>query len=171
MIIFRLIGPCLAAILLLQALPHAAVAATDDLQEILRLELAGEKLDAYLRLKELAPQGDPEIEFRLAGYYHYGWAGPASFKLAREWYGRAARQGHVDAMLGLAVMDAQGQGGPVDRKASFIWLTIASRLLKDPADTARVNGLRDKYKGELSTADLNAALSEAMAFQAVPEKN
>lgn len=171
MIMSRLARLCLAALLLLAAFPFQVAAATDDLKEILRLELAGEKLDAYLKLKELAPEGDPEIQYRLAGYYHYGLAGPANFKLAREWYGRAARQGHPDAMLGLAVMDAQGQGGPVDRQSSFTWLTVASTLMKNPDDIATVNGLRDKYKSELSTAELNAALARAMAFQAVPEKH
>lgn len=135
------------------------------------MELEGDKVGAYLKLIEIAPQGDPEVQYRLAGYYHYGWAGPANFKLARAWYDRAARQGHVEAMLGLAVMDAQGQGGPVDKKTSFTWLTIASTFLKDPDEIDKVSRLRDKYKSELSTADLNAALAQAMAYQAVPESH
>ncbi len=133
------------------------------------MELEGDKVGAYLKLKELAPDGDPIVQYKLGGYYQYGWAGPADYKLAREWYGRAARQGSPDAMLGLAIMDSQGWGGPLDKKSAFVWLTIASRLLKDPGEIKNVNGLRDKYKAELSSAELNAALAEAMAFQAAPE--
>jgi len=65
--------------------------------------------------------------------------------------------------------EGRGQGGPADKKSSFIWLTIASTMLKNPAEIEKVAGLRDKYKSELSTADLNAALAEAMAFQPVKE--
>lgn len=160
----------LALILALPLVPAApAWAGPEDLQEVLKMELEGDKVGAYLKLKEMAPEGDPVAQFKLAGYYHYGDAGPANFKLAREWYGRAAAQGYPDAMLGLAVMNAQGQGGPVDKKTSFTWLTIASTIVKNPAELKEVEGLRDLYKNELSTADLNAALAEAMAFQPVQE--
>ncbi|MBI2253365.1 MAG: sel1 repeat family protein [Proteobacteria bacterium] len=147
-----------------------AWAAPEDLVEVHKMELDGNKVGAFLRLKELAPEGDPIAQWKLAGYYHYGDAGPANFAQAREWYGRAARQGLPDAMLGLAVMNARGQGGPVDIKRAFIWLTIASRLTQDPTEVQNINGLRDKYKSEMSSADLNTALAEAMAFQAVKEK-
>ncbi|MBK8159358.1 MAG: sel1 repeat family protein [Rhodospirillaceae bacterium] len=162
--------------LLLVAAAHVfvlppALAAPEDLQEVLKMELEGNKVGAYLKLKEMAPGGDPVAQFKLAGYYHYGDAGPANFALAREWYDRAAKQGFPDAMLGLAVMNARGQGSPVDKRTAFIWLTIASGLLKNPTEIKEVNGLRDMYKSELSTAELNAALAEAMAFQPVPENH
>lgn len=168
----------LAAVLLLLAASAVmtptftapAWATPDELVEVHKMELEGNKVGAFLKLKELAPQGDPAAQWKLGGYYQYGWAGPANFALAREWYGRAARQGLPDAMLGLAVMSAQGQGGPADIKSAFVWLTVASRLLQDPQEVQNVNGLRDKYKSEMSSADLNAALAEAMAFQAVQEK-
>lgn len=171
----RFIHLALAASLVTAALSacliSSAHAAPEGLQEVLQKELEGDKVGAYLRLKELAPEGDPEAQYRLGGYYQYGWASPANFKLAREWYGRAAAQGHPEAMLGLAVMDAQGQGTPVDKKASFTWLTIAATYLKEPDEINKVAGLRDKYKSELSSADLNAALAEAMAFQPVKEQH
>ncbi len=171
----RFIPYFIAALLLVVAAhaiaPSRALAAPEDLQDVLKMELEGNKVGAYLKLKEMAPEGDPVAQFKLAGYYHYGDAGPANFALAREWYGRAAKQGFPDAMLGLAVMNARGQGSPADKKTAFTWLTIASGLLKNPKEIKEVNGLRDMYKGELSTAELNAALAEAMAFQPVPESH
>jgi hypothetical protein len=165
----------LAVVLLTAALPSflvsAAWAAPGDLQDVLKRELEGDKVGAYLKLKEMAPEGDPEAQYKLGGYYQYGWASPANFKLAREWYGRAAKQGHADAMLGLAIMDTQGQGAPVNNKSAFAWLTIAASIFKDPKIVNTVAGLRDKLKSELSTADLNAALAEAMAFQPVKESH
>jgi TPR repeat protein len=172
----RFIRRFAAALLLLTApafimpiLVAPAWATPEDLVEVHKMEIEGNKVGAFLRLKELAPLGDPLAQWKLAGYYHYGDAGPANFAEARQWYGRAARQGLPDAMLGLAVMDARGQGSPVNIKGAFVWLTIASRLIEDPQEIRNVNGLRDKYKSEMSSADLNAALAEAMAFQAVKE--
>ncbi|WP_374379074.1 tetratricopeptide repeat protein [Dongia sp.] len=168
----RFTAPMLAAAISAATLflaPTFASASPEDLQQVMKMELEGDKVGAYLKLKELAPQGDPIAQYKLAGYYQYGWASPANFGLARQWYGRAAKQGSPDAMLGLAIMDAMGQGGPVNKKSAFVWLTIASQQLKDPKEIKNVNGLRDKYKAEMSSADLNAALAEAMAFQPVLE--
>jgi len=164
---FLLLG---APVFIMPAVTGPAWATPEDLVEVRKMELDGNKVGAFLKLKELAPQGDPIAQWKLAGYYHYGDAGPANFGLAREWYGRAARQGLPDAMLGLAVMNARGQGGPVDIKSAFVWLTVASRIIQDPQEIKNVNGLRDKYKSEMSSADLNAALAEATAFQPVQEK-
>ncbi|WP_374369309.1 tetratricopeptide repeat protein [Dongia sp.] len=161
-----------AAAFLLPVQP--ACAAPEDLEEIHRLELQGQKVDAFLKLKELAPTGDPEAQYKLAGYYHYGDAGPANYKLALEWYERAARQGHTDAMLGIAVLldpaNARITSIPDDRGRAFTWLTIAATLMTKKSDLAIVEGLRDKLKGELSSAELNAALAEAMAFQPALEQ-
>lgn len=174
-------SPLAASLLSLFALVLAAFllstaplqAAEDDLKEVSRLEYEGQKVDAFLLLKELAPKGDPEAQYKLAGYYQYGYAGPANFKLALEWYERAARQGHIDAMLGIAILldPAFTQAASVekDRARAFTWLSIATTQLKDADEKATVAGLRDKLKSELSTAELQAALNEAMTFQPVPE--
>lgn len=145
-------------------------AAQEDLAEVSRLEYEGQKVDAFLLLKELAPKGDPEAQYKLAGYYHYGYAGPANYKLALEWYERAARQGHTDAMLGIAILNAQDKiSVPQNKARAFTWLSIAATQLKNPDEQATVAGLRDKLKSELSSAQLQAALNEAMTFQPVPE--
>ena len=145
-------------------------AAQEDLTEVSRLEYEGQKVDAFLLLKELAPKGDPEAQYKLGGYYQYGYAGPANFKLALEWYERAARQGHTDAMLGVAILNAQDKISiPQNKARAFTWLSIAATQLKDKDAQANVATLRDKLKSEISTAELQAALNEAMSFQPVPE--
>lgn len=150
-----------------------AIAAPEDIEEIHRLELEGQKVDAYLRLQELAPTGDPWAQWKLGGYYQYGYAGPANFKLALEWYERAARQGNVDAMLGAAILldpaFTQAASIPKDRARAFTWLSIAATKLTTSDEIEVVKGLRDKLKREMSTAELNKALNEAMAFAPVPE--
>ena len=49
--------------------------------------------------------------------------------------------------------------------------STAATYLKEPDELNKVAGLRDKYKSELSSAELNAALAEAMAFQPVAEQH
>jgi TPR repeat protein len=156
------------AVITLSAVPLRA--AQEDLAEVSRLEYEGQKVDAFLLLKELAPKGDPEAQYKLAGYYHYGYAGPANYQLALEWYERAARQGHTDAMLGVAILNAQDKISiPQNKARAFTWLSIAATQLKDADAQANVATLRDKLKSEISTAELQAALNEAMSFQPVPE--
>jgi TPR repeat protein len=165
-------APLLVAVTIFaSALP--ALAAPEDIEEIHRLELEGRKVDAYLRLQELAPKGDPWAQWKLAGYYQYGYAAPANFMKALEWYERAARQGNVDAMLGAAILldpaFTQAASVPKSRTQAFTWLSIAATKLTKPDEIEVVKGLRDKLKREMSTAELNKALSEAMAFQPAPE--
>ncbi len=64
------------------------------------------------------------------------------------WYERAAKQGNVDAMLGLAVIYGHGQGVPQDKAASFRWLVLASTQQLAPEDAARIAAARD----DLATA-------------------
>lgn len=162
-----------AAVLFVLPISPAA-ASPEDIQEVNRLEFEGQKVDAFLKLKELAEAGDPWAQYKLGGYYHYGYAGPANFALALEWYERSARQGDVDAMLGIAILldpaNNKVKSLTKDRAKAFTWLSIAATQLKDPNEIATVEGLRDKLKSELSTAELNAALNTAMTFQPVPEK-
>jgi TPR repeat protein len=145
------------------------MAAADDIADVRRLLDQGRTFDAFMELRDLAPTGEPEAQYMLGGMYHWGDAGPADFTKAREWYGRAARQGHADAMIGLAILDAQGTSEKENKQAAFTWLTIAAALTQDPQTQAKVAALRDKLKSELNEAELSAALAEAMAFTPQPE--
>ena len=104
--------------------------------------------DAFQYLKELAEAGNPEAQYELGGFYHWGRVGAADFTKARQWYERAAKQGNVDAMLGLAVIYGHGQGVPQDKAASFRWLVLASTQQLAPEDAARIAAARD----DLATA-------------------
>lgn len=126
--------------------------------------------DAFRDLLDLAKQGNPEAQYELAGFYHWGRVGAANFTKARDWYQRSANQGNVDAMIGLAVMNGYGQGGPVDKRTAVKWLMIASNSRKLPPDAAtKVAEKRDQLEQDLSVADLSAVTAEAHAFQPKPE--
>jgi len=141
-----------------------------DVAEVHQLIDEGRTFDAFMELRDLAPTGDAEAQYMLGGMYHWGDAGPADFSKAREWYERAARQGHADAMIGLAVLEMQGKGETGNKQEAFTWLAIAATRTQDSKVLAKIAGLRDKLEAELSQAELNAALAEAMAFQPKPEQ-
>ena len=125
--------------------------------------------DAYQYLKELAEAGNPEAQYELGGFYHWGRVSAADFAKARQWYERAAKQGNVDAMLGLAVIYGHGQGVPQDRAAAFRWLVLASSQHLTPEDAARIADARDDLAKHLTAQQIESALAEARSFVPKPE--
>jgi TPR repeat protein len=125
--------------------------------------------DAFQDLQELAPAGNAEAQFMLGDMYRWGDLGAANFEKALYWYQRAAKQGNVDAMLGLAGMYGHGQGVPQDKVASYRWLVLASSQHLDEKSAAIVAGARDELGMHLTAQQIEAALAEARSFVAKPE--
>ena len=125
--------------------------------------------DAFQYLKELAEAGNPEAQYELGGFYHWGRVSSTDFTKARQWYERAAKQGNVDAMLGLAVIYGHGQGVAQDKAASFRWLVLASSQHLAPEDAARVAAAREDLAKHLTAQQIEAALAEARSFTPRPE--
>jgi TPR repeat protein len=135
-----------------------------------RTAIAEERpFDAFQYLKELAEAGNPEAQYELGGFYHWGRIASADFTKARQWYERAAKQGNVDAMLGLAVIHGHGQGVPQDKAASYRWLVLASSQHLEPEDAARIADARDDLAKHLTAQQIEAALAEARSFVPKPE--
>ena len=137
-----------------------------DMAEVHKAINEDRLFDAFRELADLAKEGNPEAQYELAGFYHWGRVGAANFPKARDWYQRSANQGNVDAMIGLAVMNGYGQGGPVDKRTAVKWLMIASDSQKlSQGDAAKIAQKRDQLAQDLSPADLATATAEAHAFQ------
>jgi TPR repeat protein len=150
---------------LLIAVPAHAVTMED-----VRTALADKRsFDAFQYLKELAEAGNAEAQYELGGFYHWGTVGAADFAKARQWYERAAKQGNVGAMLGLAVIYGHGQGVPQDKAASYRWLVLASGQHLAPEDAARIASARDDLAKHLTAEQIEAALAEARSFVPKPE--
>jgi TPR repeat protein len=162
-ICLALLGGALAPVMV--ASPAYAVTMED-----VRKAIAEKRpFDAFQDLKELAETGNPEGQYELGGFYHWGRVGPADFAKARQWYERATKQGNTDAMLGLAVIYGHGQGVPQDKAASFRWLVLASSQHLSPEDAARVAAARDDLAKHLTAQQIEAALAEARSFVPKPE--
>jgi TPR repeat protein len=125
--------------------------------------------DAFQDLLELAPAGDPVAQYTLGDIYRWGDIGAANFEKALYWYGRAAKQGNVDAMLGLAGMYGHGQGVAQDKAAAYRWLVLASSQHLDPKSAAIVASARDDLGKHLTAGQIEAALAEARSFVPKPE--
>lgn len=148
-------------------MPAPAYAAT---MEDVRTALADKRLfDAFQDLKELAEAGNAEAQYELGGFYHWGKVTAADFTKARQWYERSARQGNIDAMLGLAVIYGHGQGVPQDTAAAYRWLVLASGQHLEPQDAARIASARDDLAKHLTAQQIEAALAEARSFAPQPE--
>jgi TPR repeat protein len=155
---------CLA-VLGASAAPASAVT-MDDVNKAIAEKRS---FDAFQDLLELAPAGDPAAQFKLGDMYRWGDIGSANFEKALYWYGRAAKQGNVDAMLGLAGMYGHGQGVAQDKAAAYRWLVLASTQHLDPKSAAIVAGARDDLGKHLSPDQIEAALAEARSFVPKPE--
>ena len=125
--------------------------------------------DAFQDLQELAPQGDAVAQYTLGDMYRWGDIGSANFEKALYWYNRAAKQGNVDAMLGLAGMYGHGQGVPQDKAAAYRWLVLASSQHLDEKAAAIVASARDDLGKHLTPEQIEAALAEARSFVPKPE--
>jgi TPR repeat protein len=151
------------------AAPLAAPAFAATIEDVHKAIKEKRSFDAFQDLQELAPAGNAEAQFMLGDMYRWGDLGSANFEKALYWYQRSAKQGNVDAMLGLAGMYGHGQGVPQDKAASYRWLVLASSQHLDEKSAAIVAGARDELGMHLTAQQIEAALAEARSFVAKPE--
>ena len=124
--------------------------------------------DAFQDLQELAPAGDPVAQFTLGDMYRWGDIGSRNFEKALYWYTRSAKQGNVDAMLGLAGMYGAGEGVPQDKAAAYRWLVLAGSQQLDEKSAGIVAAARDDLGSHLTPEQIEAALAEARSFVPKP---
>ena len=148
----------------------AAPALAVTMEDVRKAIAEKRAFDAFQDLQELAPAGDPEAQFTLGDMYRWGDIGAANFEKALYWYMRAAKQGNVDAMLGLAGMYGHGQGVPQDKVAAYRWLVLASSQHLDEKSAAIVANARDDLGKHLTAEQIEAALAEARSFIPKPER-
>ena len=70
---------------------------------------------------QLAEKGDPEAQFKMAVSYYNGNSTHKNYKLAKEWYEKAAKQGHEKAQFNLGIMYESGKYINQDYKEAFKW--------------------------------------------------
>ncbi len=113
---------CPILVVLLFALPARA-----DFWDGLAAYDAGDYSAARAEWRLLALTGDAEAQAALAGLYAQGLGVPWDFRLAAQWFRRAAEQGHTIAQLNLGDYYARGRGVPLDLAQAWLWLSLAAR--------------------------------------------
>jgi uncharacterized protein len=116
--------------------------------------IAGPVVDADLLL-HAAELGHVEAQ-RLVGVLHVdGDDGfPQDLEVTRQWYERAAEQGHCQSQYDLGWMMLEGEGGPVDEEGALEWLEACA--------------LQDEAISE-TAADFLAAIFEEGRFDFEPD--
>src|SRR5882672_4297681 len=100
-----------------------------DMNTVKKLVAEDRTCEALTTLIPLAQAGDPQAQYELAGFYHYGYVGSNDFAKALKWYRASARQGYADSMVGLSVMYLGGQGVAKDSREAFVWLNLAAQYM------------------------------------------
>jgi TPR repeat protein len=78
--------------------------------------------------KEAAVKGVADAQNALATYFYGGELVDRNLETARKLFNAAALQAQPDGMFNLAVMSAQGEGGPQDLPAAYVWYSLAKAL-------------------------------------------
>jgi hypothetical protein len=157
--------PVLAALLLGLNLAACSSDPPPDMNTVKRLVAEDRQFDALKVLIPLATEGDPQAQYELAGFYHYGYVGANDYAKALKWYRASARQGYADSMVGLSVMYLGGQGVAKDRREAFVWLNLAAQYMKDQRALAKVKAVRDEIGKTLTKDDIAFAKAESLLLQ------
>lgn len=155
----------LAALLSGFALASCASDPPPDMNTVKKLVAEDRQFDALKVLIPLATDGDPQAQYELAGFYHYGYVGANDYSKALKWYRASARQGYADSMVGLSVMYLGGQGVAKDRREAFVWLNLAAQYMKDQRALAKVKAVRDEIGRTLTKDDIAFAKAESLLLQ------
>ena len=108
------------------------------------------------KMMKQAESGNPEAQYQLGKLYYSGENVKKNYRVAFEWYKKAAESGHVLAQRMVAEMLLEGsQEIKKNRKLAFYWMQCAA--MQD--DTIALERLGDMYaKGEGCAKDQNKAI-------------
>lgn len=107
-----------------------------------------------------AARGDADVQFGVALMYDNGeGAFETSPALARQWYERAAVQGHARAQMRLGVHLANATGGPGDAAQAYFWWLLAA-----PQD-AEARAFAERIRPTLDAEQAAGAEQRAASWQ------
>ncbi|MBX9635634.1 MAG: sel1 repeat family protein [Magnetospirillum sp.] len=86
----------------------------------------GARLPSFNETKIQAEKGNPVAQNNLAALYAMGEGVAKDFKLAAQWYGKAAEQGYAIAQHNLGGMFESGQGVEKDPATAAVWYALAA---------------------------------------------
>ena len=98
---------------------------------------------AFTELVPLAKAGNGEAQFYVAEMYLRGTGAPQDFKLAKDWYQKAAEGGLPEAQAALAGLNLLGLGTTRDYQAGYYWTVISVIWSKDEIRRSAMRSLTE----------------------------
>lgn len=116
------------AVVVLSGIPTSSLG---DSTSAWQAYLKGDYAAAVGELGALAEAGDADAQYALGTAYSDGLAMPRDYRLAADWYAKAAQQGHAQAQFNLGFLHHQGAGDgdtalPPDPVQAARWLNAAA---------------------------------------------
>lgn len=130
---------------------------------------ANDFLKALDELLPVADAGNARAQAEVAMIYHYGLVAAKNFTKADSYYRRAANQENPDGMIGLAVMNALGQGVAISMTEAYKWLLLARDRLPNGKDRDRVIGALSSFRESMTQGDVETAEWRAKSWVPEPE--
>ncbi len=107
---------------------------------------------------DAAKQGDVQAQYYLAEIYEKGLGAAPDYAKAAQWYGKAARQGHVPSKLALSYLMAEGKGMTADPVAALNLYREAMGI-----DEQVIRASEAQQRIDEARAGLEARLAESAA--------
>ncbi|MDZ4735415.1 MAG: tetratricopeptide repeat protein [Rhodospirillaceae bacterium] len=162
----------LRSMLLALALAASSVQLAEaGLDEGLAALQANNFLEALEELLPVADAGNAQAQAEVAMIYHYGLVAAKNFTRADSYYRRAANQENPDGMIGLAVMNALGQGVAVNMTEAYKWLLLARDHLPNGKDRDRVIGALTSFRESMTQGEIQTAEQRAKTWIPEPENS
>ncbi|MBC7952858.1 MAG: sel1 repeat family protein [Rhodospirillaceae bacterium] len=129
---------------------------------------SGARLPSFNEMKVQAEKGNPVAQNNLAALYATGEGIGKDFKLAAEWYGKAAEQGYAIAQHNLGGMFETGQGVEKDPATAAVWYALAA---EQGDGWAQVSLASLHAAGKLVQNDLSSAYRWSVVASANEDKD
>ena len=105
----------------------------------------GKYEQAYKQWQPLAEQGDANAQNFIAIQNYLGLGVSRNYKIAKEWFEKAAINGLADAQYNLGVMYENGEYVEIDYVTAYMWFFIADKN-GNPHAIRRMQGIADEHK-------------------------
>ena len=112
---------------------YTKAAGQDNAKAVSRLELMKANESRFMKTEALAMQGDVDSQYDLGKMYEKGVGTGIDYKLARDFYEKAAARGHTNAGYSLGLMYHEGTGLKRNNRTAFKWFMGAAEKGSTPA--------------------------------------
>jgi putative methionine-R-sulfoxide reductase with GAF domain len=107
-------------------------------------------------LHKLANQGDPAAEYALGKRYANGEGVKQDYRVAKDWFLRAAEQGHVRAEGKVAAAFWSGKGAPRDYSKAYFWALLAQAGGDEASPAIMMNSAAHLSPGQIAAEQKHA---------------